>query len=151
VNETAKSNLRRLVKLGRALGEVTIVGEGKRTISCRVPVRDSSETIRIFRADILGGMAFTNITWQLRRLGKDPAVGEEHARKFQEIFPRLKPKAAITRNGNPAALLPRFVSARDVTPVLSDVEAMFQSLAKALKKVDPGEPADNLPEESEDV
>jgi hypothetical protein len=151
VNETAKSNLARLVKLGRELGEVTIVGDGNKTISCRVPVKDSSETIRIFRAGIHGGMAFTNITGQLRRLGKDPAPGEAHARKFQEVFPRLKPKAAITRHGNPAGTLPRFVNAKDVTPVLSDVESMFRSLAEALKEVGPGEPAENLPEESEDV
>lgn len=151
MNETAKSNLGRLVKLGREIGDVTIVGEGNRTIGCRVPVKDSSEGIRIFRADILGGMAFTNITWQLRRLGKAPAVGEAHARKFQEVFPHLKPKAAITRNGNPAALLPRFVSAKDVAAAWPRVEPMFRSLAKALKEVGPGDPADGPAEESEDV
>lgn len=151
VSETAKSSLGRLVKLGREIGDVTIVGEGNKTIGCRVPVCDSPEGIRIFRAGILGGMAFTNITAQLRRLGKDPAPGEQHARKFQEIFPRLKPKAAITRNGNPAATLPRFVGANDVAAVLPDVEAMFRSLAEALKTVGPGELVDNLTEESEDV
>ena len=135
----AKGRLQRIVDFGRGIGYVTVVCNANNWIGCRVPVNGSQEGIRIFRSGKYGGMWFTDILGQLRRLGRDTKPAEEHVRNFEEIFSHLPAKTSKTRSGGAPGTLPRHVKAANLAEAWPRVQVMFQSLAKALLDVGPGE------------